>query len=80
MNIITKTLQKLKSKATGKDTVVRLCGVSNCANNRIGLGEMGCNCKEIEICHGKCVQFVERMSQSEYHRKFNWGDGDVKND
>lgn len=41
-------------------TTVRLCVCTDCANNRAGLGEYACNCREIEIQEGRCRQYIKQ--------------------
>lgn len=51
---------KSRVQQIGTDTTVRLCVCTECVNNRAGLGEYTCNCKEIEIQEGRCRQYVKQ--------------------
>jgi hypothetical protein len=51
-----------EEKLTSGNTVVRLCVCTDCVNNRAGVGEYGCNCKEIEIQEGKCRQYLKQQT------------------
>lgn len=43
-------------------TTVRMCVCTDCVNNRSGLGEYACNCREIEIQDGKCRQYIKQQA------------------
>jgi len=49
-----------EEKQTSSATTVRLCVCTDCVNNRAGLGEYACNCREIEIQEGKCRQYIKQ--------------------
>lgn len=50
-----KRLEEIKN-----DTRVMFCLDDDCINNRFAIGEIGCNCKDIEISNGKCQQYIKR--------------------
>ena len=44
------------------ETTVRLCLNTGCRNNRSYMGELTCNCKEIEIDrNGDCMWFTPKI-------------------
>ena len=51
-----------ENKTKSDNTTVRMCVCTDCVNNRAGLGECECNCKEIEIQEGKCRQYIKQQN------------------
>ena len=53
----------------GKDvsaTAVRLVDCLECRNSRQSIGELSCNCREIEIRDGKCQQYISNKVKNNW--------------